>query len=222
MRVIYSAMGNANRFGGGERDDGFDFELSGGALALDFANTLDERPRGGAERLTDYARLLQWSQQAGVLSADDVALLAAAGAADPVAAGKVLESARALRELIFATARRSVEAQAPTTTQVRRLTAWARRAAQDRRLEPRRGGLVWLAADRAARLDAMLPPVADSIVALLTDRDRSTRLRLCAAETCDWLFLDTTRRRNRIWCDMSVCGNRTKARRHYYRNRETA
>lgn len=34
-------------------------------------------------------------------------------------------------------------------------------------------------------------------------------LRLCAAETCDWR-----------WCDVSVCGNRDKARRFYRRARE--
>jgi predicted RNA-binding Zn ribbon-like protein len=44
------------------------------------------------------------------------------------------------------------------------------------------------------------------------------RLKICA--NCGWLFLDQSRNRSRVWCDMTVCGNRAKASRHYYRNRE--
>ncbi len=46
------------------------------------------------------------------------------------------------------------------------------------------------------------------------------RLRICGH--CGWLFLDRSRNRSRMWCDMAVCGNREKARRHYRRikNRE--
>lgn len=44
------------------------------------------------------------------------------------------------------------------------------------------------------------------------------RLKICP--NCEWLFLDRSRNRSRTWCDMAVCGNRTKAKRHYRRNRE--
>jgi predicted RNA-binding Zn ribbon-like protein len=43
------------------------------------------------------------------------------------------------------------------------------------------------------------------------------RLRICGH--CGWLFLDRSKNRSRLWCDMAVCGNREKARRHYARNR---
>ncbi len=48
------------------------------------------------------------------------------------------------------------------------------------------------------------------------------RLRICGH--CGWLFLDRSKNRSRMWCDMAVCGNREKARRHYSRlkNREEA
>jgi len=38
------------------------------------------------------------------------------------------------------------------------------------------------------------------------------RVKLCAAETCRWAFLDESRNRSRSWCSMEVCGNRAKAR----------
>ena len=44
------------------------------------------------------------------------------------------------------------------------------------------------------------------------------RLKICP--NCQWLFLDRSRNRSRTWCDMAVCGNRTKAKRHYRRNKE--
>jgi predicted RNA-binding Zn ribbon-like protein len=46
------------------------------------------------------------------------------------------------------------------------------------------------------------------------------RLKACAAETCQWAFYDQSRNRSRVWCDMAVCGNRTKVR--AYRERHGA
>lgn len=47
--------------------------------------------------------------------------------------------------------------------------------------------------------------------------ERHRRIRIC--QNCRWLFLDRSRNSSRLWCDMSVCGNRNKARRHYRRRR---
>lgn len=44
------------------------------------------------------------------------------------------------------------------------------------------------------------------------------RMKICG--NCGWLFLDRSKNRSRTWCDMSVCGNRVKAGRHYRRKRE--
>jgi predicted RNA-binding Zn ribbon-like protein len=41
------------------------------------------------------------------------------------------------------------------------------------------------------------------------------RVKRCAE--CGWLFYDTSRNQLRRWCNMEVCGNRAKARRHYER-----
>ena len=54
--------------------------------------------------------------------------------------------------------------------------------------------------------------VALSAVSLLPD---AGRVRIC--RNCRWLFLDRSRNGSRRWCDMAVCGNRQKARRHYRR-----
>ncbi|MGW0227650.1 CGNR zinc finger domain-containing protein [Actinopolymorpha singaporensis] len=38
------------------------------------------------------------------------------------------------------------------------------------------------------------------------------RLKLCAAEDCEWAFLDSSKNRSRHWCSMGSCGNRQKTR----------
>ncbi|TMG41946.1 MAG: hypothetical protein E6H94_00220 [Chloroflexi bacterium] len=59
--------------------------------------------------------------------------------------------------------------------------------------------------------------LARSAVELLTTAEELSRLRECASETCQWLFLDRSKSRTRRWCDMRDCGNRAKARRFYER-----
>ena len=58
--------------------------------------------------------------------------------------------------------------------------------------------------------------LAVSALSLLSG-EQFRRIRIC--RNCGWLFLDRSRNSSRLWCDMSVCGNRNKARRHYQRRR---
>jgi predicted RNA-binding Zn ribbon-like protein len=43
------------------------------------------------------------------------------------------------------------------------------------------------------------------------------RLKICP--NCEWLFVDKSKNRSRSWCDMTVCGNRAKARLHYQKKK---
>jgi predicted RNA-binding Zn ribbon-like protein len=38
------------------------------------------------------------------------------------------------------------------------------------------------------------------------------RLKSCRRDVCGWLFYDRSRNRSAVWCDMAVCGNRTKTK----------
>ena len=67
-------------------------------------------------------------------------------------------------------------------------------------------------------LDTVLWPIAKSAADLLTS-DRLACVRECAAQNCGWLFMDNSPNQRRRWCNMKICGNRAKARRHYERNR---
>ncbi|MDQ0319789.1 putative RNA-binding Zn ribbon-like protein [Pararhizobium capsulatum DSM 1112] len=52
----------------------------------------------------------------------------------------------------------------------------------------------------------------------LTAATGENRMKICP--NCQWLFIDRSRNRSRSWCDMAVCGNRTKASRHYQKRKE--
>ena len=199
------------RFGGADTPDGFVFEMGAGRLALDLANTLDERPRGGIERLGDAARLMRWLAQAG-LSAPD--------AIDDGAWAKHLAEAHALRELIFATALTVTGAARLNAVQLRAWNRWSRRAQRLRRLAAEPAGLAWTEAPAHTPVADALARVAADAIDLFIDPAERSRLRRCAAARCDWLFLDRSRGGNRIWCDMTVCGNRAKAARHHRRRRD--
>ncbi|WP_336211155.1 CGNR zinc finger domain-containing protein [Nonomuraea sp. LPB2021202275-12-8] len=49
------------------------------------------------------------------------------------------------------------------------------------------------------------------IAAAVTDSSWD-RLKVCAEDSCQWAFVDSSRNRSRSWCSMRVCGNRTKTR----------
>lgn len=61
--------------------------------------------------------------------------------------------------------------------------------------------------------------MAVSALALLRPENAS-RIKVCP--NCQWLFVDRSRNASRLWCDMAVCGNRAKARRHYRRRKTDA
>src|SRR5262245_56628721 len=78
------------------------FGSSAPRIGLDFANTLDGRftahPR---ESLTDYAALVSWTRQAGIVAEDTARCLAEASAGQQEAAAMVVERAIALREALY-------------------------------------------------------------------------------------------------------------------------
>lgn len=188
------------------------FELSGGTLCLDFANTVDHRPTDRARDLLEtYADLAAWSRQAGILPPREERALVGRARRAPDEALEVLARARFLREALFVIFSRGTRSAVDDLR--RALPTVYRRPAlrSDSGYE-----LVW--EDDPKALDRMLGPVLRSAVELLTSKEVD-RVRVCGADDCDWLFLDESRSRSRQWCDMAVCGNRAKARRFYQRQR---
>jgi predicted RNA-binding Zn ribbon-like protein len=76
-----------------------------------------------------------------------------------------------------------------------------------------------------AQLEATAPGVAGALGTLVgivyTAMADGTwaRLKACQRDVCRWLFYDRSRNHSARWCQMAVCGNRTKTRAYRARQR---
>lgn len=195
------------------------FELTGGSPCLDFADTVDNRtsdhPR---ELLTDYGRLLQWGEEAGVISAQTAECLRHLAAEAPGKAQATLRNSIQLRDRIYEIFSAVAQRRVIPSTPLAILNKAVRQAAQHAQLVHgnRRFGWEWI--EPESNLDSMLWPVSRAAAELLSGEEIGY-VRQCASETCSWLFLDKTKNHRRRWCDMKSCGNRDKARRYYQRQK---
>jgi predicted RNA-binding Zn ribbon-like protein len=179
-------------------------KLLGGALCLDFANSVDWSESGEPirdEALSEPGALTRWGRRMGLAAPDtDAAELAAA-----------VELRRALYATFSAIAR-EVE---PPADALDLLALDHAEAAAAGHLTARDGAwmLEW-PADEPRRVRFAV--VVDAL-ALLADPARLARVSRCPGRDCGWLFLDTSGRRH--WCSMQTCGSRAKMRRLYARKR---
>ena len=195
-----------------------EFELSGGALCLDLANTVGDRPAFERERLHDYEDLLRWSRQAELLTDERQASLRREAELHPRRTGRVFDRAVALRESIYDLFSALARGEDPAEGDLDRINRELVGVLPNQRLVRRGETFEWTWEVPANALDEMLWPVVRSAADLLTCGEASA-VRECASPACSWLFVDRSRSRRRKWCDMSVCGNRAKARRHYERHK---
>lgn len=197
------------------------FEFSGGALCLDFANTLGDRPRGRQEKLGGVTELLRWAAEAGIVDDDRRDRLARDVVQRPRIAGAFLRRAIELRERLYRIFSTLAAGERPGAADLDELNRDLAAALRHLRVERAGDGFAWSWASPGKGLDWLLWPVARSAGELLTSED-ARLVRECASDRCSWLFVDRSRAHRRRWCDMKVCGNRAKARRHYQRKKRSA
>jgi len=193
--------------------------LVGGELALDFTNTSSGRGwPTHQEHLRSAQNVVDWARHAKVLGPADGEWLRAAVDSDEELAQRILRRALELRENIYAIA---VEVAAHRPAPKAGVEALARTHAAClacARLAPFQGRYVWSWTPRENAIEAVLGPIALSALTTLTQEDLS-RIKQCQGEKCGWLFFDTTKNKSRRWCEMEICGNRAKQRRHSARTR---
>ena len=195
------------------------FELTGGVLCLDFVNTVDHRlsPERFVDHLRSYGDLLVFGLQAGMFSRAERAQLERVAARNLAEARRVVRQAAQLREAIYRTFSALAAGRQPQQEDLGVLDRHAQAAVRHMRLQAANGGFRWQWMEQPT-LEAPLWRIAKSAADLLTSAEAQA-VRECAAETCGWLFVDRSRNHLRRWCDMKICGNRVKARRHYQRTR---
>lgn len=200
------------------------FELIAGNPAVDFVNTVGGlRPARSREKLNTFSDLLDWATQAKVITPAERKVLAREASAQPAAAARALEHARAYREAVHRVFSAVIEGQPAPRQDLSLVETEVRRAWAGRRLSPTEHGVGWQGPD-ALHPDGIVARLALATAELLTT-PAAGKLRVCEAVhsgECGWLYLDQTRNHSRRWCEMGSCGNRHKARRHYARVRGRA
>jgi predicted RNA-binding Zn ribbon-like protein len=163
-------------------------------LVVDFVNTRDIDL--GTDELNTAAGLASWLRGRG--------LLGDGARVDSSQRARAIELREALRSTLLAHngAHGDQPAAARELERVAQLGRLSVRFSADGtvRLAPRASGF-------AGSLAQLLVPVAHAAA------DGSwARVKACAADDCQWAFYDRSRNRSGRWCDMAVCGNRTKVR----------
>ena len=167
-------------------------------LALDLAGTVGRRRTGPIELLGDTESLATWLAEAGLMFSDTVIT------------DDDLAAVRRLREAVYslAIAGEYPGGEPAARSVINELAAAAPpllAIAEDGSLR-RRGGA-----------PAAVSLVARAAVELLTGTSHRL-IRECAAEECTRLYIDTSSRGGRRWCDMRRCGNRAKVASYRTRN----
>jgi predicted RNA-binding Zn ribbon-like protein len=195
-----------------------EFQLIAGHMALDFANTLDYRydPDRRIDLLPTYERFLAFCRQSGVITTSHLRMLLAT--ANKPDAQRTLAHVIDFREVLYALILSVLSGRRPNDSHLQVLNRFLADARVPDRINWRKGGFVRSYDGLVGASAGPLWLILDASAALLTSPDL-LHVRECSEETCRWLFLDRSRNHSRRWCDMQLCGNRSKARRFYARMR---
>jgi predicted RNA-binding Zn ribbon-like protein len=182
---------------------------------LDLVNTVSWRLDGGerAEGLTAYTDVLDWCVESDLLSTADAASLSVLAASDAATAAQERDLVISAREQAYAAL---FAADATAAIGLADLYRAAIAAADLVRVADH-----WEWRERENDLSLPRHRIIRGLAALL-ERDDLDRLHQCEDAKCGWVYLDTSPRRNRRWCNTKDCGDRHRARAYYARHKAKA
>lgn len=188
--------------------------FSGGVLALDLANTVVFRdaPDRALDRFSDHSQLQGFARAAAQFRQGEWGDARFRPPEHPAQINRLIDVREAINTL-FRTAVRGGGLQPAN------MAAFLQLGSALVCDEPGRQDLALPGSGMGPR-DLSLGTAAFLSAMRLLEPARLGRVKICP--NCHWLYLDESRNRSRRWCDMTVCGNRAKAQRHYRRNRESS
>lgn len=192
-----------------------------GALSLDFANTIDWHASAHPkDTLRGYSDLVEWSRRRGILTSGEAAELLTGVEAQRKVGIEVMAEAARLREAIYRLFSNSWHGRVAREEDLEALNRHLSKGMSMARVALEAGSFRWGWRCDKRTPDMMLWPIARNAAELLTT-ERIRQVKECANrdEGCGWLFLDTSRSGNRVWCSMTSCGNRAKFRAFYARQK---
>ena len=196
------------------------FSFTGNHLCLDFTNTVQDRSTSPRELLNSYSDLLLWGQEGDILTENEAHHLRKEATRRPQEAEAVRQRAVDLREALYRIFLAVTRDSSPAQADLHTLNTEFSKAMSQACIVPAKDvDFTWDWLDKEKALDRVLWPLARLAADLLTSAELDD-VRVCAAEDCNWLFLDTSKNRSRRWCDMKSCGNRAKVRKHYKQKKQ--
>jgi predicted RNA-binding Zn ribbon-like protein len=189
------------------------FELVGGDPTLDFLNTIhDWTVPDARDYIPAFPDAVRFAAAAGLVSEAEARRLGTRPVRREV---RRLRQLRARLERIF---RATVSGMAPPPADIERLAREAAEAARRAQLQISRRRLVRVIEVETVGAASLRLRIVDAAIALLTS-ERMGRVKACPS--CGWFFLDTSKNRSRRWCSMATCGSSAKAKRYYWRNKQS-
>lgn len=189
-------------------------DINAGAVCLAFLNSTDQP--GGFSHSDDlqpgYANMLSWARAAGVISDEETRRLLGLARRNAREASAIRRQILEFRGALYRIVRCGISGVEPDSTDLALFEQEIRNTYAHARLTVSEddGALIW-AWPRDLHLEQPLWKIVRSAGELLFSGQRD-RIRECASEDCQRIFLDTTRNRSRQYCSTGGCGNRERVR----------
>ncbi len=189
------------------------FQFVAGNVALDFANTVAYRLDADlrVDRMQSERDMYRWVDQADLGCREALAELR------PMTEHcfqRIIEA----RESVFSVFSAIALVKRIPGAAVHHIDAELHACQNKRRLIVVKHTGSWVWRDDSNYADVLLHTILSEAAQLLTSGPLNL-VRLCADDSCGWLFVDLSNGRRRRWCRMADCGNRNKARTFYDRQR---
>lgn len=188
------------------------FPQVGGHAAFDLVDTVHWRlnPARAIDTLPTWASVLRWCEQLGVFDPGEGRLAELADESPHVAVAE-REAVVALREAVYGAV---FEGSPEAVTLIEReyVDALGRSALVR---DEKASTWTWRAPSDATGPRAAIAFLAHDL--LTSDLNAA---RQCGDDACGWVYLDSSPRRNRVWCTSAGCGNRNRVARHHARSKK--
>ncbi len=187
---------------------------------FDFLNTLDTEDGFPVEKLPTLDLALGWFADRGLIHVEGADRARREAADRPDVAARDIDRVHTVRGALREVADAVVEHRVPRGSALSEVNR-ALHARQVIELVAASDGVHVDHRHVGDPVDDALARLSDAMVRELTS-GQPERIRVCASDTCNWVFYDASRTARRRWCDMATCGNRAKQARHRARTKADA
>ena len=186
-------------------------EIIGGALCLDFVNTINSRQNPEHDYLPGYADMVNWGAKVGILSTLQAGRLQKQAGQNIDTSERAFKKAREFRELLYRLFASLARREEPKKADMALFSIFYGEAISHSQLI-KTGTHFNHDWQVDQTYEAILWPIAYSAGQILLSKELA-QIKECPG--CGWLFLDTSKNQSRRWCSMNTCGARDKMRRYH-------